>query len=88
MLYGPIFKFLVLTILTKLINCLVQYQPTWLAHNYIRANFQDLFTSLTLSGANTDYVITFSSSLSGIPMLAFGIKSYQGTSELTQEGII
>ena len=64
------------TLLATFVKCLVQYQPTWLTSNYIRAGNQNLFTTLTGAGVLNTYVFTFSSSLSGIPLLGYGIKSY------------
>lgn len=66
--------------LISLIYSVVQYLPTWVTSNYIRSGNQDLFTTLTGSGTVLSYLFTFSSSLSGIPHLGYGIKSYQGIS--------
>lgn len=67
---------LLLSFLT-LINS-ASYAPTWLTSNYIRSANQDLFNTLTGSEVVNTYSFTFSSTLSGIPHLGYGIKSYQG----------
>lgn len=70
------------SLLVVFVECFVQYQPTWLTSNYIRAGNQNLFITLTGSGVLNTYIFTFSSSLSGIPLLGYGIKSYQGTHQI------
>lgn len=66
--------------LISLIYSVIQYPPTWVTSNYIRSGNQDLFTTLTGPGTVHVYSFSFSSSLSGIPHLGYGIKSYQGIS--------
>lgn len=56
----------------------VSYPPVWVSSNYIRAGNQDLFTTLTGSGVINSFNFIFSSNLSGIPHLGYGIKAYQG----------
>ena len=56
----------------------VSYPPIWVSSNYIRAGNQDLFTTLTGSGVINSFNFIFSSSLSGVPHLGYGIKAYQG----------
>jgi|LakMenEpi03Aug12_release.lakeMendotaPanAssembly.Ray.scaffolds.fasta_scaffold202773_1 hypothetical protein len=57
-------------------DCIVQYPPIWLTSNYIRSGNQNLFTTLTGSGNIYTYNFPFSSNLSGIPHLGYGIKAY------------
>lgn len=57
---------------------IVQYPPLWVTSNYIRAGNQNLFNVLTGSGVLNTYSFTFSSNLSGVPNLGYGIKAYEG----------
>lgn len=69
---------LVIFNLINKISCIIQYPPTWLTSNYIRSGNQNLFTTLTGSTVSFTYTFPFSSNLSGIPNLGYGIKAYQG----------
>lgn len=55
------------------------YQPQWLTNNYIRAGNENVISSLTGSNVTPTYTFTFSSPLSGIPNLGYGIKAYEST---------
>ena len=52
-------------------------QPVWLTSNYFRAGNEDVISG---SSANSQpsYTFTFSSALSGVPELGYGIKNYEG----------
>lgn len=54
------------------------YQPQWLTNNYIRAGNENVINTLTGSNMTPKYTFTFTSPLSGIPNLGYGIKAYQG----------
>jgi hypothetical protein len=60
------------------VKCVIQYAPTWITNTYIRAGNMNLFTTLTGQGVLNTYVFSFSSNLSGVPMLGYGVKSYAG----------
>ena len=74
----PFFHFILPIIFALMSKAQVSFVPTWLSSNYIRAGNQNLFTTLTGSGVLNTYSFPFSSNLSGIPHLGYGIKSYQG----------
>jgi hypothetical protein len=52
--------------------------PTWLPSPYFRAGNNRVITTKTAAGQQTYYTFTFSSALSGIPNLAYGVKNYRG----------
>ena len=53
--------------------------PVWLTSPLFRAGNNEVINTFTGSGTNPQYTFHFSSSLSGIPSLAYGIKGYRGT---------
>lgn len=52
--------------------------PTWLPSPYFRAGNNRVIITKTAAGQQTYYTFTFSSALSGIPNLAYGVKNYRG----------
>jgi hypothetical protein len=52
--------------------------PTWLTSPYFRAGNNKVISTTTGAGAKPTYTFTFSSPLSGIPNLAYGVKNYRG----------
>jgi hypothetical protein len=52
--------------------------PTWLPSPYFRAGNNRVILTKTSAGQQTFYTFTFSSALSGIPNLAYGVKNYRG----------
>jgi hypothetical protein len=52
--------------------------PTWLTSPYFRAGSQAVITTLTGNDQTPVFTFTFSSPLTGIPNLAYGIKNYRG----------
>ena len=62
-------------------------QPTWLTSPYFRAGNQAVITTLTGNSSTPTFPFIFSSPLTGIPSLAYGIKNYRGTDLKTQETI-
>ena len=53
--------------------------PTWITSPLFRAGYQLVISSFTGSGTQPQFTFTFSSSMQGIPSLAYGIKNYRGT---------
>lgn len=53
--------------------------PTWITSNLVRAGNRNVINTLTGSSSTPTYTFTFSSSLTGIPYLGYGIKSYEGS---------
>ena len=56
-------------------------------NNYFRAGNEDVISTLTGSDANPvpSYTFTFSSALTGVPELGYGIKNYEGDDYLAVE---
>lgn len=52
--------------------------PTWVTSNLVRAGNNFVIRSLTGNSRTPNYTFTFSSNLSGIPYLGYGIKAYEG----------
>lgn len=52
--------------------------PVWITSPYFRAGNQKLISSRTGNNTTPTFTFTFSSSLSGVPNLAYGIKNYRG----------
>ena len=52
--------------------------PTWLTSPYFRAGNQAVITTLTGNNLTPVFTFTFSSPLTGIPNIAYGIKNYRG----------
>jgi len=53
-------------------------QSVWLPSPYFRAGNNKVISTMTGTGGNSMYTFTFSSALSGVPNLAYGIKNYRG----------
>ena len=62
-------------------------QPIWVTSSYFRAGNQAVISTLTGSSANPPprYTFTFSSPLTGIPELGYGIKNYEGNDYMAEE---
>jgi len=52
--------------------------PTWMVSPYFRAGNNKVIQTKTGNSSKPTYVFTFSSALSGIPNLAYGVKNYRG----------
>lgn len=63
-------------------------QPTWVTSPYFRAGNNKVISTTTGAGSKPTYTFTFSSALSGVPNLAYGIKNYRGNSILRAQGKI
>ena len=75
-----IFIFLVLLTLS-----LDTIDPIWITSNYFRAGNEDVIAVLTTSNQAPQFTFTFSSSLTGVPELGYGVKSYEGKDYFGQE---
>jgi len=53
-------------------------QPIWITSPYFRAGNDKVISTMTGNTSKPTYTFTFSSPLSGIPNLAYGIKNYRG----------
>lgn len=62
--------------------------PTWLTSPYFRAGNQAVIKTLTGNNQTPTYTFTFSSPLTGLPSLAYGIKNYRGKDHVIQETTI
>jgi len=74
-------KHLVFSVLLTVISYCLPYnssQPVWLVSPYFRAGNQAVISTLTGNNTTPQYTFTFSSALSGIPNLGYGIKNYRG----------
>ena len=62
-------------------------EPIWLTSDYLRAGNRDVIHNLTGSDADPvpTFTFTFSSPLSGVPDLGYGIKNYEGGDYIAQE---
>jgi hypothetical protein len=74
---GAFLTFL-LTFFTTAHSAYNSTSPTWLTSPYFRAGNNRVITTKTSAGQQTYYTFTFSSALSGIPNLAYGVKNYRG----------
>jgi hypothetical protein len=52
--------------------------PVWLPSPYFRAGNDKIISTMTGNDSMPTYTFTFSSALSGVPNLAYGIKNYRG----------
>ena len=52
--------------------------PAWIKSDYFRAGYEDVIDSFTDENTNPvpSYTFTFTSALSGLPELGYGIKSF------------
>ena len=69
-----------------LLNFVVPYTtiaPTWLSSPYFRAGNNKVINKNTGNSSTPTYTFTFSSALTGIPNLAYGVKNYRGIFLLT-----
>ena len=57
--------------------------PTWLTSPYFRAGNNKVINRNTGNNTTPTYTFTFSSSLTGVPNLAYGVKSYRGNFRLS-----
>ena len=79
MLFLPFLLFLTFSLNTT--------SPVWVTSNYFRAGNQNVISTLTGKNANPPptYTFTFSSPLTGIPELGYGIKNYEADDYLGEE---
>ena len=72
--------FLVLLVLVQSIISYVfsEVPPTWLTSPYFRANNEGVIQTLTGAGVAPNYTFIFSSNLTGLPNIAYGVKGYEG----------
>ena len=69
------------TVFLQLITLANAYQtalPVWLTSPLFRAGNNAVISNFTGSATNPQYTFTFSTALSDIPNLAYGIKGYRG----------
>ena len=81
------FVLIVVTLCCQLVSAYTTDLPIWVTSPLFRAGHNAVISSFTGSGTNPQYIFTFSSPLSGVPNLAYGIKGYRGTTFLTQPTI-
>ena len=78
-----------ITLVISLISAIAAYNttaPVWITSPLFRAGDKRVIDfNLTGSGTNPRYVFTYSSSLTGVPNLAYGIKAYRGSFSYIQE---
>ena len=58
-------------------------EPIWLVSPYFRAGNNQVISTTTGAGTKPTYTFTFSSPVSGIPNLAYGVKNYRGNVKIT-----
>ena len=68
-----------LTFVLCLTSAYQTQSPVWLTSPLFRAGNNEVISSFTGSGTNPQYTFMFSSSLSGMPSLAYGVKGYRGS---------
>lgn len=61
----------------------VTNDPIWSTSNYFRAGNENVINTVTGSDQTPTYTFTFSSALSGVPNLGYGIKKYEGKFKLS-----
>ena len=82
-MFKEFFNFLLLNVICLIeVNSYTSVSPTWLTSSYFRAGNQIIISSATGNSSKPSFVFTFSSALSGIPNLAYGIKNYRGNLNL------
>lgn len=52
--------------------------PVWVTSSYFRAGNEAVISRLTGNNETPTYTFLFSSSLPGVPRLAYGVKGYMG----------
>lgn len=57
--------------------------PTWVTNNYFRAENNKVINSNTNAITTRTKTINYSSAMTGVPQLVFGMKSYRGILILT-----
>lgn len=72
-------QFVGFVIFCKYVTSIYTTPPTWVTSNLVRAGNQNVIASITGKNSTPTYTFTFSSNLSGIPNLGYGIKAYEGT---------
>ena len=60
----------------------VTNEPVWSTSAYFRAGNEYVISTKTGSDQTPQYTFTFSSALSGVPNLGYGIKNYEGKAYL------
>ena len=82
-MFKEFFKFLLLNVICLIgVYSYTSVSPTWLTSSYFRAGNQIIISSATGNSSKPAFVFTFSSALSGIPNLAYGLKDYRGNLKL------
>lgn len=71
--------FFILIFFISSVTSLYTVAPTWITSNLVRAGNNNVIHTLTGNSSTPTYTFIFSSSLSGIPYLGYGIKSYEGS---------
>ena len=56
----------------------VTNSPIWKTSEYIQAGSYDLISSLTTSNETPTHNFTFVRAFSGIPMIGYGLRDYEG----------
>lgn len=70
-----VFEIIIAVLLTKVIS-FTSVSPTWVKNAYFRSDNAKVINKNTKSGEVTTHTFLYSSSLSGVPGIAYGIKSY------------
>ena len=76
---------LYLFLLTTVVKGYAEADPVWLTSDFFRAGNEDVINTLTGNDQTPEYTFHFSSSLPGVPNLAYGIKNYIGNDYMGQE---
>lgn len=79
--------FLILFFIQTSFSFLTQ-SPIWKTSIYFRAGQENVINTLTGNDQTPNYTFTFSSALSGMPYIAYGIGKYQGIFLMIKELII
>lgn len=65
------------------VNSFTSVNPTWVTNSYFRSDNARVINSNTNGGATRTRTFFFSSSMTGTPSIAYGIKSFLGIFKIT-----
>jgi hypothetical protein len=71
-----------IVVLTSGVKGYDEVEGTWLSSSYFRAGNENVINHLTGAGEEVTYTFLFSSALSAVPNLAYGLKNYIGNDYL------
>lgn len=73
-----LFSLILFAYMLYLSVCYATSAPTWITSPYFRSGNNRVINRNTGNNTTPTYTFTFSSALTGIPNLAYGVKSYRG----------